>query len=212
MELLTTPPYLTQKLKKSRNGLPKMIYQPNESGLSFQKFKDTNIKLMPLKKKACNYLNTKDIDGAKPMKFKHRFKRFVEEANNKSHFLRSGTQLNQNSERPFKPGIKMVYPYNEDTFSSMRPLILPEPTKRSGIYSNLSNSNLSTATTHSRNRSVDLTRSRGNLSYMNNSLDSLCKIKREHVQKLNESSSGITNFIERMGNMKGRRNFTSVYS
>ena len=64
----------------------KRLFESSEGELKFKVSRGSNFSLLSAKK-ACNYLNTTDIDGAKPMKFRHRFKKIVEEANNKSHFM-----------------------------------------------------------------------------------------------------------------------------
>ena len=77
-------------------------------------------------KKNRNYLNTKDIEGAFPMKFRHRNKRLIKQANCKSHFLASGSWSNELKEKPFKPGIKMVNPYQNLGFTIGNRLKLPD--------------------------------------------------------------------------------------
>lgn len=88
------------------------VFEPADRLLKLRPLKTDKIHVGPLRSKLSNYLNTKDIEGARPMKFKHRFKRIVEQANNKSHFLQSGSQLQESAEKPFKPGIRVSMPYS----------------------------------------------------------------------------------------------------
>jgi hypothetical protein len=141
------------------------------------------------------------------MKFRHRFKKIVQDANNKSHFLPCGTQLQENTETPFKPSVKIVTPYNNGYYNldlTARKFI---SNRVMGYGNNGSERNMSNS--HSRNRSVDPMRPSENLNRLNLSYDASMNRNRVQLPRLGLHSRNLSRIGSRI--MGEPISLTNVY-
>ena len=106
--------------KKSKRGLrmSKKSYKAtvgdiNNHRTSLHHLKSSKLKLSPIKHNCSNILNTRDIDGAVPAKFKHRSKRLVTDKNNKSHISFENKLVGDDGSQ-FKPCLRVYNPYKND--------------------------------------------------------------------------------------------------
>mmetsp|Transcript_7376 Transcript_7376/g.6535 ORF Transcript_7376/g.6535 Transcript_7376/m.6535 type:complete len:277 (-) Transcript_7376:100-930(-) len=182
---------------KLRSSASSGLTSDTNSTCDYKKLLDNRIKInLPKRKRNSNFMNTKDISGAFPMKFKHRNRRIVKEANCKSHFLASGTQLKDNAEKEFRSGIKIVNPYQNLYY------------KMNELTSRISSEVLSK---HTRNRSLNHYRSDIILSEANKSVDFSLEENQSSLPRVRSSSKELIRNGSSIIKMRPIKNIISVY-
>lgn len=108
-----------------------------------------------------------------------------------------------NSEKPFRPSVKIVTPYKNDTYNVNNSIVLTDTHRIRPMIRNNSNTNLSVA--HSRNRSVDVYRPDSGVSDLYRSYDGCMRDRYQGLPPLNQERS-----LSRVGSsiLSNRHNYT----
>lgn len=145
--IFDTEPQITSEYKT------KKLYTPEKSSVKLTKLKYSNLEVTPLMRKPSNILNTKDISGAYPSKFRHTIKRIVQDANKGSH-LKFDDKIVGDQACKYRPSIRVFNPYKNVSLSSLeKALIMPEFNISRNGWLFIANKCLRPH--HSRNKSVD---------------------------------------------------------